>query len=250
MGRATAQSRGRAQGMVLDRRFSPLGLLGAVCLFLLALEARAADLAPPPPEPSLFSARPDPYTALCGGRCALTAYAGPRLDTGLINAFGLKGTDKFVPPWNYRYGDSGIAGLAFSRTWYSFRDWFDIETEVGVAKRYGSLQEAEVWGALYGRWRLFPWSHIVRTSFAISTGLNYASGVPFYEVLRTETPEGSRLLHFFSPEITLGLPSHPDLDLVLRVHHRSGGKIFGCVRIFNCASGGAQHLTAGLRYRF
>jgi hypothetical protein len=38
----------------------------------------------------------------------------------------------------------------------------------------------------------------------------------------------------------------PNVDLVLRFHHRSGGK----ANIFNSATGGVQHGTAGIRMRF
>ena len=52
-------------------------------------------------------------------------------------------------------------------------------------------------------------------------------------------------MHFFSPEVTFALPSHPGTELVFRMHHRSG--VFGLV---SDAWGGAQYATVGLRIRF
>ena len=52
-------------------------------------------------------------------------------------------------------------------------------------------------------------------------------------------------MHYFAPELTFAMPSHPNVELVFRMHHRSG--IFGLV---SDAWGGAQYATVGLRIRF
>ena len=57
--------------------------------------------------------------------------------------------------------------------------------------------------------------------------------------------KSSSFLNFFSPELTLALPSHPDDELLLRFHHRSG--IFGLI---NGVDTGAQFGTIGFRHRF
>ena len=62
---------------------------------------------------------------------------------------------------------------------------------------------------------------------------------------RANDGEGSQLMHFFAPEITFALPSRPDVQLLLRFHHRSG--VFGLV---SDAWGGAQYATVGLRSLF
>jgi hypothetical protein len=189
--------------------------------------------------------------AWCAGNCAVTGYAGPRLDTSLSHVLGFK--ESFIPPWQYNFGDSGLVGAAFSRVLLDGGQWADIEAELGVGQRFGSLHEQEVWVALYGRWKYFPWNDHVRTSLAISTGLNYADGIPPYEaqVSVSGTDHGSNLLHYFGPELTLGLPSYPNLDFVVRIHHRSGGQeIWGYAPIFKGVNGGAQELVFGLRDHF
>ena len=177
----------------------------------------------------------------CDKDCAITFYGGQLVKTPMYEIF----VTKHQMPWQWNWRSSELVAGTVSRELVAYRDWVAIEAEIGAGKRFGLLREGEFWGAAYLRWKLFPWNDYVRTTVAVSTGLNYATDVPLYEKLRTKG-SGSQLLHFLAPELTLGLPSVPDLDLVLRFHHRSGGDF----AIFNHTSGGAQYGTAGLRYRF
>ena len=188
-------------------------------------------------------------TSSCQSDCAFSLYAGRFLDTSMKEVFGLNG---FTPPQKWRWGNSSFVGMTFGRPILRYSDLFAVELEVGAGKRFGALTSTEVWGAIYFRWTKFPWNHIVRTSMAVSTGLNYAPHLDAIENARTENAgRGSHLLHFLSPEITFGLPSRPDIDVFLRLHHRSGGgKIFGPVAIFKGAGGGAQYGVVGVRTRF
>lgn len=225
-------------------------VLAAACVAALAgtQPLRAADLPPAPETASLFNPQADAYTSLCGGRCAITVFAGPRVETPLASAFGIK---TYVPPWRWDLGNSGLIAGAISRTLYSLWGYFDFEGEFGLGQRVGSLTEQEAWIALYGRWKWFPWNDYVRTTIAMSTGLNYADGNPLYETIRSKTVHGSRLMHYVGPEITFGDPKHPELDFLVRFHHRSGGRDYwGCQPIFKCTTGGAQEIVAGIRYHF
>ena len=58
---------------------------------------------------------------------------------------------------------------------------WDIEAEVGAAKRFGNQQEGEFWGAMYVRYTAFPWNKYLYTTFALSTGLSYATGISDFE---------------------------------------------------------------------
>ena len=55
----------------------------------------------------------------------------------------------------------------------------------------------------------------------------------------------SRFLHFFSPEITVADPDNKNLELVLRLQHRSG--IFGLI---DGITSGSTFVTTGIRVRF
>ena len=184
----------------------------------------------------------------CTGDCALTILIGPRLETTLRSALALE--QPYTAPWNWRYGNSGMVSAALSKRYAWIEDTIYVEPEIGLGQRYGALRETEAWVALYVRWVRFPWNDFLRTSLAVSTGLNFASDIALYEETRGKVPGGSRLQHYFSPEITFGLPDKPDVDLVFRFHHRSGGAIVGNKTLFNGTDGGVQHFMLGLRYRF
>jgi hypothetical protein len=190
----------------------------------------------------------DPAAGWCGGNCGVAVYGGKYVDTPMRSVFGLKG---FTAPWNWDLDEHYILATALSRRLLSIYA-LDIEPEVGVAQRFGGMHETEAWAALYFRWTAFPWNDVVRTTIGISTGLTLTSGVNKIEEARGEVPGGSRLLHFLSPEITFALPDRPDVELMVRFHHRSGGGDFllGDTEIFKGVTGGAQFITTGLRYRF
>jgi hypothetical protein len=193
----------------------------------------------------------------CSGHCALYGFWGRNTSTSMTSIFGLDNAGRFAPqrfvaPWNWRWHDASIAGGAASRRLVSFLGGVtDLEGEVGVGQRFGAMSETEVWAALFLRWTWFPWHAYLRTTIAISSGLNYASGVPELERMRDSNRRGSRLLHYFSPEMTFALPQDPQWELVARLHHRSGMRIlFGDVALFNGVDGGAHFMTLGLRWRF
>ncbi len=180
-----------------------------------------------------------PWTEPCELTCHVTVYGGGYIATSMSSIF-TKG--KIFTPWDWRTKDSGFVGGAVSREIASYKDLWGFETEFGVGKRFGDLKAGETWGALYFRWKSFPWNDYLRTTVAVSTGLNYATRIDQAE--RDKASHTSHVLHYLSPEITFGLPDNPHWDVILRFHHRSGGKL----AVFNKNSGGAQYQTIGLRY--
>jgi hypothetical protein len=186
-------------------------------------------------------------------KCAATIYFGKQLDTAMTNVFGLS---SFVPPYSYKFGDSYFIGGSLSRVLGEAGEFAALEIESGAGQRFGLLHEEEAWIALYARWKYFPWNDYLRTSVAVSTGLSYASAVPTYEIVESGNGQGQRLLHYFSPEATFALPSKPDIELVIRYQHRSGGgeffgnnfPIYGS--LFHGIQGGVQYLTVGVRQHF
>ena len=177
----------------------------------------------------------------CRGDCATTIYWGTYVQDSL--------GDLFISPeapGALNYHNDHLVATALSRDAAQFfHGHLHLEPEVGIAQRYGQQDETEVWAALFFRYRGFPWDDVIVTSVAASTGLNYASDVSEVEQDRANDGQGSQLMHFFSPEVTFALPSHPGTELVFRMHHRSG--VFGLV---SDAWGGAQYATVGLRIRF
>jgi len=187
-------------------------------------------------------------TGACDGECAIHVYGGKYVDTSMLK---IAGPEAYTAPWDWQWLESGIVAAAFSRPVISVPDYWQIEAEFGVAKRFGTLTALEGWAALYFRWNRFPWNKHLKTSIAISAGLNYADHIDHVEVTKSGNGEGSNLLHFFSPEIAFSLPQSPEVELVFRFHHRSGGKaVWGGTKIFNSTLGGAQYGTMGLRVHY
>ncbi len=180
--------------------------------------------------------------APCDGDCATAIYAGNFIETPMGEA--LVTSPQLPSGWDYDTGNHLIA-TALSRVAGHFGTHFTLEPEVGLGQRFGGDSATEVWGALFLRYHGFPWDGTVVTTFAASTGINWASEVTDVEAQKANNGDGSQWMHFFAPEITFALPSRPNVQLLFRFHHRSG--VFGLV---NDAGGGAQYGTVGLRIFF
>jgi hypothetical protein len=179
--------------------------------------------------------------APCRGDCGVAVYAGPYVNDALTDL-----VTQPAPPSAWDYRDDYIVATAVSRvSGRFFGDRLTLEPELGIGQRFGEQHDTELWGALFFRYHGFPWDDVLITTAAVSTGLNYATGISAVEQERARDDEGSRWMHFFSPEITFALPSRPEVELLFRFHHRSG--VFGLV---SDAWGGAQYATVGLRLRF
>lgn len=237
-----------------------MGKLGvAAPWLLLTLLAGLGPLRAQPAAgqwPALFVFHHISADTPCAGHCAVHVYGGRETTTSMTSIFGLDDVatfapDKYVAPWDWQFRDTGLAAIALSRRMVTVLGIVDVEGEIGAGQRFGRMTETELWAAMFFRWNWFPWNDYLKTTIAASTGANYATGVAWDERTRDAQRRGSHLLHFFSPEITLGLPSQPAWELVGRIHHRSGGRVlFGDVAFFNGVDGGAHFATLGLRYRF
>lgn len=177
----------------------------------------------------------------CRGDCAVAVYSGRQLLDGLEEV--LLTQPQFPTGWSY--DDEQFVGVALSRRAGTVLSRVDLEPELGFGQRFGVQDEWEAWGALYFRYRGFPWDDFLTTTVALSTGLNYASDVSEIESEKARRGNGDRVMHFFSPEVTFALPRYPDTELLFRIHHRSG--VFGLV---SEAFGGMQYATFGLRVRY
>jgi hypothetical protein len=175
----------------------------------------------------------------CAGDCGVAVFTGPYIEDSMVDIFGDP-----IPPWAWDLTEDRFVGFAASRDVGSL--WrISFEPEMGIGQRFGTQDETEFWGAVYFRYHGFPWDKYLVTTFALSTGLNWATGISDVEKDRARDGEGSQLMHYFAPEITFALPSRPDTELLFRIHHRSG--VFGLI---SDAWGGAQYATVGLRVRF
>lgn len=93
------------------------------------------------------------------------------------------------------------------------------------------------------RWANWPWNHTITTSLAFAEGVSYDSSVPAIE--KRQNDNTRRLMNYLMFEATLARPSYPNLQLVFRIHHRSGA--YGLYRAGNT---GSNDLGLGIRYLF
>jgi len=185
----------------------------------------------------------------CDGRCRLLVNVGPYLNTPFDTVFGLDG---LAAPWEWETSDDAIiVAISASRPILTVFDTLEIAPEVGVAKRFGQAASEEIWGSVNFRATNFPWSHIVRTKVSIGIGANYAFRLDDFEDDINPDSDVEHLLAYLSPEIAVGLPQYPNVDLVLRIHHRSGGRDYVLGNLIGSnEAGGAQFLTVGLGWNF
>jgi len=120
-----------------------------------------------------------------------------------------------------------------------------VQLAGNVAVRNGSNQHIiyEFNPYLAFRWANFPWNYYVNTSFAIGEGISYDTSVPSLEKKSNE--DTKRLLNYLMLEATFASPSYPRLQLVARIHHRSGA--FG---LYHAGNTGSNNIGLGIRYLF
>ena len=210
--------------------------------------------APPraPPAPAdWIDWNGDNFFGPCRGDCAISLYGGKEVTTSMLRIYFLKNPPK--PFWKWHWRNSEIVAGAFSRRLVTFWDALSLEPEFGVAQRFGEMHAAEFWGAITIRWSEFPWNGYLKTSIALSDGVNIATQVDTRERLLNDFKvvgnrlvfTGSHFLNFFTPEMTFALPEHESYEMLVRFHHRSGA--FGGI---NGVHQAAQFFSTGLRVRF
>jgi len=99
---------------------------------------------------------------------------------------------------------------------------------------------------IMGRITRFPWSHYLVTTLAAGEGISYDTHRIYVEngITANSSP---RFLNFLTLEITLALPEYPYLELVGRLHHRSG--CWGLYYPYN-QHPGSNNVGIGIRYYF
>lgn len=75
---------------------------------------------------------------------------------------------------------------------------------------------------IMARWENFPWNQYLTTTFMVGDGISYTTDLLQREI--EDAPrhgsKATRLLNVLMLEATVALPSHPEWQLVGRIHHR------------------------------
>ncbi len=138
--------------------------------------------------------------------------------------------------------DSYFLGLALSRRIATHGELVSFEVEGQITKHFKQQDHWEFNALLTSRWEDFFWDKYLDTSFAVGIGPSYATNVPEIEVRRSG--ESARLQVFIMAELEFVLPSHPNIAVITRIHHRSNA--FGIV----ADNGTSNALAFGFKFRF
>lgn len=93
----------------------------------------------------------------------------------------------------------------------------------------------------------FPWQKYVVTTIGLGEGFSYASHPPYADqIVGLPETDFNRLLNYLMLEITFAMPSHPEWQLVGRLHHRC--TMWGVYP--KNRSAGSTSAGIGIRYYF
>jgi hypothetical protein len=165
---------------------------------------------------------------------SLSVYGG-RMTDNEIDDFA----DEFL---SLNFEDSYLLTLALARRFATYGELASFEAEGQIVKHFDQQNHWEFNALLTARWEAFFWDKYLDTSFAVGAGPSYATEVPEIEVQRSG--ESERLQVYMLVELEFALPSHPNIAIITRIHHRSNA--FGIV----ADDGTSNALGFGLKFRF
>ena len=156
--------------------------------------------------------------------------------------------------------DNYIIGGAYQRDFIQFNSGVLIGAEVGLADRFGNYSvccdtvvhsnrvahSAELWGGISFRHEGLALFDAIRISPGFIFGLSAVSNPIGQEALHQFDHQGSaKVLFYLGFDLAFALANFPNTELVMRVHHRSGGYgTLGGLKEGNNAN------VVGIRHRF
>jgi len=155
--------------------------------------------------------------------------------------------------------DNWIVGVAFQRDIWRWNK-FVVGAELGLADRFGHyerccdvivkssnmLHSGELWGGIVLRHEGYLLFNAVQIGAGVIGGFSAVTKSIGREREREITQGGNALFLFYmGAELTFSTPAAPNLELVTRLHHRSGAS-----GILGGMSEGYNVSVFGLRWRF
>jgi hypothetical protein len=126
-------------------------------------------------------------------------------------------------PFDGRVERNYLAGGAVDTKFFS-SNGFDFGVEVGLAGRFGDSTSAEVFGGPSVHYRYITIG-TVRVSPGFVAGLSAVSNTIGIERQRELDNSGNAtLLFYLGPELAFQFEQLPDVEFVVRTHHRSGAE--------------------------
>jgi hypothetical protein len=143
------------------------------------------------------------------------------------------------------YDGNWAIGLGYQHFGIDHCDW-QLGWEIGGAARFGDSLTGELWAGPAVRYDGLVIADYLKITPSITGGLSAVSDTMGGE-LRRETGRGGNatLLLYCGPEFAFSTAAHPNVELIYRLHHRSGsGGLFGEMR-------DAYNVNVlGLRFRY
>ena len=140
------------------------------------------------------------------------------------------------------FKDSYLVTAALARRIGAYGDKASFEIEGQIVKHFNIQTHWELNALVAARWEAFWWDDVLDTSVAFGLGPSYATDEP--EIETEINGNASQFLICWMLELALGLPDHPRVALITRIHHRSDA--FGLI----ADGGGSNALAMGLKWRF
>jgi hypothetical protein len=146
--------------------------------------------------------------------------------------------------WDNRYEDNFFGGVGYQYFFYNHPRGLKFGVEAGAGLRLGQRASAEVWAGGVARVN-FDIGDITIAP-ALTAGISVVTDLIGAEAERAAEAGYSSLpvLFYLGPEVSLSHKAMPNLELLARVQHRSGG--FGTIAPVD----GSNAAVVGLRYKF
>ena len=187
------------------------------------------------------------YLLICARPCLAEIQLLEDKPSYALNIYGGRMTDNSIDDFvdnipGIDFEDSYLLTLALARRIATLGELASFEVEGQLVKHFDQQDHWEFNALLTARWEMFFWDKYLDTSFAVGAGPSYATDVPEIEVQRSDGSE--RLQVYMMLELEFTLPSHPNMAVITRIHHRSNA--FGIV----ADEGTSNALAFGLKFRF
>ena len=164
---------------------------------------------------------------------SLSIYGGQMTDNSI--------DDFFHSVSDIDFEESYLLTLALARRIASYSNLASFEVEAQVVKHFDQQNHWEFNTLVTARWEAFFWDNYLDTSLAFGVGPSYATDIP--EIEEQRSGKSSHLLVYLLVELEFVLPSHPNVAVITRIHHRSNA--YGIV----ADSGTSNAFAIGLKFR-
>jgi hypothetical protein len=150
--------------------------------------------------------------------------------------FGLHSTEPFgFGLLNFQTDDQHLLSIALGKEIVKVKKYASLEVEGLLTNHFGNLDFQEYILSLNLRYHYFPWDNHVKTSVAFCDGVSYSS--------KLQDNLNKHLMNYVGIELTAADPRRQNIQLVYRLHHRSGPDSQGYI-------GESNYHTLGIRYNW